>query len=127
MARTAHNRSGAVRLAFAAKGAGGVALVTDAVAVAPGTPVPPRLADGTLAGSVLTMADALSNVVAVEAAGLRRAVEAASTTPAGLLGLADRGAIEPGRRADLVALAPRPGGGWRVASVWVGGEAAWPA
>ena len=35
---------------------------------------------------------------------LATAVEAASTTPARLLGLHDRGAIEVGRRADVVAL-----------------------
>mgnify|MGYP003556709620 CR=1 FL=1 len=35
---------------------------------------------------------------------LAEAVHAASTLPAALLGLTDRGAIETGRRADLVAL-----------------------
>ena len=50
------------------------------------------------------------------------AVRAASTTPARLLGLDDRGAIAPGRRADLVALEPDGDGAWRVASVWVAGR-----
>jgi N-acetylglucosamine-6-phosphate deacetylase len=35
---------------------------------------------------------------------LEQAAQAASTTPAQILGLADRGALEPGRLADLVAL-----------------------
>jgi N-acetylglucosamine-6-phosphate deacetylase len=127
-----------VRMAFAAKSAGsergpGVALVTDAVATRREPPhgagsdrsVPPRLADGTLAGSVLTMAGAVSNVVRASGVALADAVGAASSTPARLLGLRDRGAIEAGRRADLVALEPIGDDGWRVASVWVGGDAAW--
>ena len=124
-----------VRLAFTTKGARGVALVTDAVAVdaeAPGRsagaagrrqPGPPRLHDGTLAGSVLTMDGAVSNAVGHSAVSLADAVEAASATPARLLGLDDRGVIAPGRRADLVSL-ERVGSVWRVASVWVAGAAA---
>jgi len=127
-----------LRMAFAAKAAHGVALVTDAVAstpapvaTAPG-PVdteagaPPRLPDGTLAGSVLTMDRAVSNVVRRCAVPLADAVEAASSTPARLLGLEDRGTIATGLRADLVALEPARGA-WRVASVWVAGVEAWPA
>jgi len=121
-----HSHPVFLRLAFEAKGAAGVALVTDSVAAAPGVPGPPRLPDGTLAGSVLTMDGALSNVVAHGAAGLADAVAAASTTPARLLGLADRGAITPGLRADLVALARGGAGTWTVASVWVAGTLAWP-
>ena len=110
---------------------GGVVLVTDAVAVPAPRPTPrgpaatpsgpPRLPDGTLAGSVLTMPGAISNVVRHSGVSLTHAVEAASTAPARLLGLDDRGIIEPGRRADLVALEGTEDGGWRVASVWVAG------
>jgi len=135
-----HSHPVFVRAAFAAKGAGGVALVTDAVAATAGTGQPPRLPDGRLAGSVLTVPRAVSNVVHHGAATLADAVASASTTPARLLGLGDRGVIAPGRRADLVALAPGPpgragggghgGGGdvgpWTVSSVWVAGVRAWP-
>src|ERR1019366_10804335 len=126
-------------MAFAAKSAQGVALVTDAVATTPGpvlpgpvslgsaSPGPPRLADGTLAGSVLTMERAVSNVVGPSGVSLAHAVQAAATTPARLLGLDDRGALAPGRRADLVALEAKGDGGWRVASVWVAGAPAWSA
>jgi N-acetylglucosamine-6-phosphate deacetylase len=64
----------------------------------------PRLADGTLAGSGLTLDRAIANAADRAGWGLERAVRAATATPAGLVGLTDRGALEPGRRADLVAL-----------------------
>ncbi len=122
-----------VRLAFTAKAARGVALVTDAVAAPPappgadGPPGPPRLPDGTLAGSTLTMERAVSNVVHHCATSFADALAAATTTPARLLGLDDRGAVAPGRRADLVALEPTDDDSWRVAAVWVAGVEAWRA
>ncbi len=89
-------------------------LVTDAVAWRAGTAGSigmamrdgaPRLPDGTLAGSALTMDAAVRCCVA---AGLshEHALRAAATVPARLLGLGDRGCLEPGRRADLVLLSP---------------------
>jgi N-acetylglucosamine-6-phosphate deacetylase len=110
-------------LAFAARsaGPGRSVLVTDAMD-ATGMPdgryelggqevvVADRVArlahNGSIAGSTLTMDVALRNAVA---AGLPLvdAVTMASTTPARLLGLADRvGALSPGLRADVVVLAP---------------------
>jgi N-acetylglucosamine-6-phosphate deacetylase len=77
----------------------------------------PRLPDGTLAGSALTMDAAIRNVVGL-GVPLATAVSAASTRPAELLGLADRGAIAPGRRADLVALSPD----LELEQLWVGGS-----
>ena len=47
---------------------------------------------------------AVRNVVGAAGVALEDAVRAASTTPADLLGLTDRGRIEPGARADLVVL-----------------------
>ncbi len=106
-----------------------MALVTDAVATPagadPAAAGPPRLPDGTLAGSTLTMERAVSNAVDPGGVSLVDALAAASATPARLLGLDDRGAIAPGRRADLVALEAAEGGGWQVASVWVAGAPAW--
>ena len=62
-----------------------------------------RLADGTLAGSVLTLDKAVRN--AVEAGlELPEAVGLVTRVPAAYLGLADRGALEVGRRADVVVL-----------------------
>lgn len=62
-----------------------------------------RLADGTLAGSVLTMDAAVRNLVA-GGAPLPRALHAAATAPARLLGRADLGALAPGAPANLVVL-----------------------
>jgi N-acetylglucosamine-6-phosphate deacetylase len=126
-----HVHRALLQIAFRAKGAGGCVLVTDAVAVDAGTTTaagrrpdgqPPRMADGTLVGSVLTMDRALANTVEGAGVSMAEAVTAASTTPASLLGLDDRGAIAPGRRADLVALDVD----LRVETVWLAGEEVGP-
>ena len=62
-----------------------------------------RLPDGTLAGSVLTMDEAVRNLVA-SGASLADAVHAASAAPARLLGREDLGAIRPGAPAHLTVL-----------------------
>lgn len=62
-----------------------------------------RLADGTLAGSVVTMDRAIRELVAL-GASLPEAVAAATTAPARLLGRDDLGTIAPGARADVVVL-----------------------
>lgn len=64
-----------------------------------------RLADGgVLAGSALTMDAAFRRAVRACGFTLEEAVQACSVVPARLLARTDIGAIEPGRRADLVAL-----------------------
>ncbi|MBB1244763.1 N-acetylglucosamine-6-phosphate deacetylase [Streptomyces durbertensis] len=64
-----------------------------------------RLADGTIAGSTLTLDTALRRAVTVDGLPVEDAVRALSTTPARLLGRSDRiGAILPGLDADLVVL-----------------------
>lgn len=109
----AHVDPDLVRLAFALKGPERIALVTDAVAWRRGGTgrvrvafdgIVPRLANGTIAGSALTMDRAVANVVAWGATDLVGAVRSAATTPADLLGRPDLGRIAPGARADLVAL-----------------------
>jgi N-acetylglucosamine-6-phosphate deacetylase len=62
-----------------------------------------RLLDGTLAGSVVTMDEAVRNLVA-SGASLAAAVHAASTAPARLIGRDDLGALRPGRAAHLTVL-----------------------
>ncbi|TVQ39743.1 MAG: N-acetylglucosamine-6-phosphate deacetylase [Geminicoccaceae bacterium] len=62
-----------------------------------------RLDDGTLAGSTLTMDQALRNLVAI-GLPLAEASRRTATLPALWLGLSDRGSLEVGRRADVVVL-----------------------
>ena len=123
-----HVHAAAIRLAFAAKGPGNVILVTDSVVwrrgEVGGTPLrmidgAPRLEDGTLAGSALTMDRAVANIVRHSGVALEAALRAASADPARLMGLSDRGTIEVGKRADLVAL----DADLRCCATWVGGTA----
>ncbi len=124
----------AVRAAFAAKGARGMALVTDAMPSVGATlnafPLMGRTIslhggrltaqDGTLAGAHLDMASAVRNAVNLAQLPLDDALRAASLTPATFLGLEhERGALLSGARADMVALT----GDLEVIGVWVGGEA----
>ena len=64
-----------------------------------------RLESGTLAGSVLTMHQAVKNAVKLLHLSLENAVRMASLTAAASLGLADhKGTIEVGKDADLVIM-----------------------
>ncbi len=62
-----------------------------------------ELADGALAGSVLTMDRALRNLVAI-GLPLEEAARRLSTVPADYLGLSDIGRLAPGACADFVVL-----------------------
>jgi N-acetylglucosamine-6-phosphate deacetylase len=101
-----------------ARGPSGVMLVTDAVAAMGQPPgrfevagVPVIVADGairdaagTFAGSVLTMDDAVRNLVEFSRCDVADALLSASATPARVLCDQRRGALEPGRLADIVML-----------------------
>ena len=76
-----------------------------------------RLADGTLAGSTLTMHAALRNLVSL-GLPLAEASRRTSTFAADYLGLEDRGRIAEGCWADLVVLTPA----LQLAAVYVEGE-----
>ena len=112
--------------------AGRVALVTDAMA---GAGVPDgayslgslevvvrdgavRGPNGVLAGSVLTMIDAVRNLNAL-GVDLADAVGAATSVPAAVLGLPTLGRLEPDLPADVVVL----NDALEIESVFVGGEA----
>ena len=103
-----HVSPSALRLLIRMKGAARVALATDSIRFA-GWDVVERggayyRRDGTLAGSRLTMVDAVRHAVQLGGASLEEAVRMASGTPARLLGLErEAGALAVGRRADLVA------------------------
>ena len=62
-----------------------------------------RLADGTLAGSTLTMDQALRNLVKI-GLPLAEASQRLSQFPADYLGIEDRGRLQPGSWADCVRL-----------------------
>lgn len=76
-----------------------------------------RLPDGTLAGSVLTLDQALRH--ALDAGmSLPKATRLVSTNAVAYLGLHDRGAIAPDLLADFTVLDDR----FQVSEVWVNGE-----
>ena len=76
-----------------------------------------RLADGTLAGSTLTMHGALQNLVSLGLPLLEASLRT-STYAADYLGIADRGRIAPGCFADLVVLT----GALELSAVFVEGQ-----
>lgn len=112
-----HVHPAAVRLLLKAKGIDNICLITDGISAAGladgkygigGLKVfvqdgVARLADGTLAGSTLTMDRAVQNFTNFTGCSLPEAVRAASLNPARLLRIADRkGSLEEGKDADLV-------------------------
>jgi N-acetylglucosamine-6-phosphate deacetylase len=108
-----------IRLAWQALGPHRMNLVTDAMA-ALGMPAgrhllgdfevvvdatSARLADGTLAGSILSLDQALRNLIDATGCTLAEALPTVTTTPARAIGLDhERGRIEPGHVADMVLL-----------------------
>ncbi len=113
-----HCHPASLRLAVRAKGPDRVALVSDAIA---GAGMEPgryqlggqdilveegraRLPDGTLAGSVLSLDQAVRNVVAWAETSAGEACRMASEVPARLLGLRSKGRLAVGFDADLVLL-----------------------
>jgi len=114
-----HVHPAAVKLVAQAKGSNGTVLMTDAMR-ATGLPDghyelggqhvivtdgAARLETGVLAGSTLSMDAAVRNMVKFAGIPLHEATAMASSTPARLIGLADRkGRIEPEMDADIVLL-----------------------
>ena len=111
-----HSHPAMIGLAVRTKGPDRIAIVSDMMAACGNGPgVYPlggrnvtvddrtaKLDDGTLAGSILTMDEAVRNVVAWTEATVGEALHMATKVPASLLGIADRGVIRVGARADLV-------------------------
>jgi len=113
-----HSHPAGLRLALQAKGVDRVALVSDMMAAAGmapgeyalgGEPVlvadgAVRRPDGTLAGSIVTMDQAVRNVVRWTGVAPAQALRMAAEIPARLLGLDRKGRIVVGADADLVLL-----------------------
>ncbi len=127
-----HVHPSAIKVACRSKGADGISLISDSVA-------PTGLGDGTfelwgeqvtvtggrtqnergsIAGSVITMLDAVRLMRSLEFSDDEVAMMAAAN-PARLIGVdADRGSLEAGKRADMVAIAPAG----EIAFVMIGGR-----
>lgn len=79
-----------------------------------------RLADGTLAGSILTMGGAVKNMVELAGLPLETVLPLATEVPARIAGVSDRkGKIETRYDADFVLLTEK----FEVERVWVRGDA----
>lgn len=76
------------------------------------------LEDGTLAGADIALIDAVRYVHCTLGLPLGDAVALATAAPAAALGLTDRGHLQPGARADFVALTPEV----TAAKVWLCGQ-----
>ena len=131
----AHVLPAAVGVALTAA-PGRIMLVTDAVAafgMAPGRYLlggeeislvegrPPVRTDGTIAGAVGRLDEAVGRAAAA-GADLRAAVEAATRVPAAAVGRPDLGRLAPGLPADLVWLAPQGSRPLRARATWVAGR-----
>lgn len=131
-----HLHPAALKLAVAARGPRDIALITDAVAAA-GLPDGEytfvnrsvhvasgsvHLADGTLAGSVLTLDHAVRNMVALAGTSWPDALRMATLTPATITGISHRkGGVAPGMDADLVILDEQG----QVRQTWIRGQIAY--
>ncbi len=130
-----HTHPAALELALRAKGSERIVLVSDSVAA---TGMPPgtyplgerevvsdarsvRLSDGTLAGSLLTLDEAVRNMALWTSASPAEALRMAGELPARQLGLSSKGRIEPGYDADLVLLDE----GLHIEATIVGGQVAY--
>jgi len=130
-----HAHPVALNVALRAKGPERVALVTDAMSAAGAPPgryalagaevisdgQAARLADGTLAGSTLTLDRAVRMMAGLGGARLEDALAMASTVPAGAIGLEGVGRIAVGQSADLALWSSA----MEVTAAIVGGELAY--
>jgi N-acetylglucosamine-6-phosphate deacetylase len=128
-----HVHPAVLSLAIRVKSAARVMAISDGTAVA-GLPVGARarlggrpivggpetalLEDGTVAGSRLTMDRAFRTLVQRAGVGPHEAAQLCATTPAVQLGLADRGRLGPGLKADLVVLS----GALEIVETWIDGR-----
>lgn len=122
-----HLHPDVIRLAVRAKGAARVVMITDAMEAAGmpdgeyalgGLPVTvrageARLADGTLAGSVLTMRQALHNMIHRFGIPAEQAVRMCTQTPADSVGERKAGRLIPGSPAPLTRWSPS----WEMAGI----------
>lgn len=130
-----HSHPATVRLAINAKGFDNIVIVSDMMAacgLGPGTyplgtmtvsvdETSARLADGTLAGSILTMDQALRNLVNWSDATPAEALHMMTAVPARLLDDPTRGRLVVGARADITAWS----NSLQPEATMIGGEIRW--
>ena len=111
-----HIAEGALQLAWRLLGPDRTVLVTDAMAalgLGPGTyplgdgPITvdedgPRTANGRLAGSIVTLPEAVANLASTTGATIAESLLGATANPARVLGLEDRGHLRIGGKGDAV-------------------------
>lgn len=117
-----------LQLAYKIKGPGRTILITDSTEFMDSEDITKRGdlrygAKGDLAGSAMTMDGALRNMIHHAGVSLCDAFRMASTSPARLIGLQDRGVMAEGYAADLVFLDDD----LQVQSVMVDGQQRWQA
>lgn len=127
-----HIHPAMVKLAWKAKGAQRLTLVSDAMAalgMQPGSyrlarqrvtvnESSARLADGSLAGSILSLNAALVNLMTFTGCNMMEAIQTVTSTPANLLQLPLKGRIAEGADGDLTLMTPD----LKVSMVIVAGE-----
>ena len=124
-----HVHPAMLRLLYLARGARGICLTTDRVATSAAVSASPLasaaivngaalMPDGRLAGSVISMLDAVHIMVEQVGTSVGEAALMASSNPARVLALSDRGKIEAGAVADMLVLGP----GLNLKTVIVGGR-----
>jgi len=124
-----HVHPAMLRLLLLARGAGGICLATDRVATRAAQRTAPlaraaaaggaaRMPDGRLAGSVISMLEAVRVMVERAGASVGEAALMAAANPARVLGLGNRGKIEAGAISDLLVLGPR----LELKAVFIGGR-----
>ncbi len=127
-----HVHAANARIAHSCLGAGRLFLVSDAMSTVGSDVGSLRIGDtevtlqngrlsgpdGTLGGAHLCLAEAVRHAVQNVGLPLTDALRMATATPAAAVGLADRGRLRPGARADLLAL----DGDLAVRHVWFGGD-----
>ncbi len=132
-----HVHPAVVDLLWRCKGPGQVSVVTDAMAALGNPPgryrlgafevivdeTSARLADGRLAGSILSLDQAVRNLIQFTGCSVSQAIDSVTAVPARALRLADRGALRAGGRADLVLLTPD----LQVSATLINGRVAWEA
>jgi N-acetylglucosamine-6-phosphate deacetylase len=114
-----HVRPEILRIIYMARGAASMILTTDKVSLAgtaPNTALKvgrqqaqivdgaARLSDGILAGAIISMLDGIRLMIEKVGASVGEASMMAATNPAAMLGLEERGRLQPGTVSDIIVL-----------------------